>query len=82
MTGNEKFVTFMERANRGEFTATTNQELHEIVDGYVDLWRDDWNNDDIPLYEFLGMSQEEYKVFIERPCLLKQLVSNREQLAK
>ena len=49
--------------------------LLEEIDDYVDAWHESDSEDTI--YEFLGMSQKEYRMWVENDSMLKYIVKGR-----
>ena len=49
---------------------------HEI-DDFVDAWHD--GNDPRTLSDFLGMTDEEYAIWVERPETLREILNARQQ---
>lgn len=47
----------------------------EDIDLYVDAWHD--GSDSRELHEYLGMTWEEYQLWVERPESLRYIVSSR-----
>lgn len=47
------------------------------IDDYVEKWHD--TDTDISIYEFLGMTEEEYLLWVENDFYLKYIVSAHEQ---
>jgi hypothetical protein len=56
----EQHVPFMVRARRGDFL-----DIRKILDDEVDLWHN--SPSELSLHEWLGMSEEEYTLWVERP---------------
>lgn len=52
----------------------------EVEDKEVDNYIDDWHNNTIvPLHEFLGLSKEEYNIWLNNPSALPAIVKAREE---
>jgi hypothetical protein len=59
----------------------------DVVDpeNQIDDWIDRWHEDEfeqlskVSLHAFLGMTQEEYSLFVERPELLRSIIIARQQ---
>lgn len=49
------------------------EEIHE----FIDRWHE--GSDPRELHEFLGMTREEYRVWVERPEMLQTIVFARKQ---
>ncbi|KGK89374.1 hypothetical protein DP73_09970 [Desulfosporosinus sp. HMP52] len=45
--------------------------LLEEIDDYIDFWHD--NDIEATIYEFLGMSQKEYRMWVENDKILKYI---------
>jgi len=61
-------MNIIERAVAGEFDGKPIDELLEAIDDEIDKWHSpEHDDDDSKLHEFLGMSWEEYKFFVEKP---------------
>ena len=58
-------MPFIDLCLRGE------ADLSEI-DDYVEKWH--LSKDDIPIYEFLGMTREEYALWVEKPQTLRSIL--------
>lgn len=63
--------TFIERALDGETT-----DIDECIDNEIDHWHDSFM-DDIELHEYLGMTWEEYAMWVENPNSLQSIIDNR-----
>ena len=48
------------------------EELWINIDDYVDEWHE--SDTDMELFEFLGMSQLEYAIWVEKPFALKYII--------
>ncbi|MFG2410941.1 hypothetical protein [Streptomyces goshikiensis] len=44
------------------------------IDSYVDAWHDT-EDGDLELHEFLGMTWDEYRLWVEKPSTLRYIVS-------
>jgi hypothetical protein len=66
----ERRKTFLELYMNGEVLA-------EEIDDYVDKWHDD--SGDQPIYEFLGMSKQEYSLWLRDPDVLPHIVRARRE---
>jgi capsid protein len=62
--------TFLERYLNGEVLA-------EEIDDYVDLWHEDPDAKEI--YEFLGMTREEYSLWLRDPDMLPHVARARRE---
>lgn len=51
------------------------QVLPEEIDDYVDKWHDDSGNQ--PIYEFLGVSKQEYFLWLRDPDVLPHIIRAR-----
>jgi hypothetical protein len=60
--------TFVERCLQGR------ANLDEI-DDYIDEWRN--STDDRELHDYLGMSWDEYRLWVERPAALRHILFSR-----
>lgn len=47
------------------------------VDDYVDAWHEDTTSEDIELYEYLGMTWQEYSLWVTNPNILGLIVDAR-----
>ncbi len=47
------------------------------VDDYVDAWHDNSSSEDVELYEYLGMTWQEYSLWITNPNILGLIVDAR-----
>ena len=59
---------FVDLCLRGDVSA-------DRIDDFVDLWHD--GDSEVPLAEFLGLSDEEYALWVERPKSLSTILSTR-----
>lgn len=50
----------------------TGEALFDDIDDYIDIWHD--SQGDEPIYEFLGMTQEEYARWVKNPDCLSQII--------
>ena len=65
-------ITFIEKCLSGD-------ALYEDIDDYVDIWHDSNSTDE--LYEFLGMTRQEYWLWVRNPDILPQIVqAHKEKL--
>lgn len=55
---NKPIMTFMEMLKKG-------LAEWKDIDDFIDIWHESESDDE--LYEFLGMSLDQYKLFVERP---------------
>ena len=62
--------TFMDRAVRGDVT-----DPDKEVDDAIDAWHEGATC--VPLWEFLGMSREEFDQFVTKPSSLRAMVEAR-----
>src|SRR4051794_32934853 len=62
--------TFVDLCLRGE-------ALAEEIDGYVDAWHEGGTGQ--PIYDFLGMTREEYSLWVERPDSLTMILEARKR---
>jgi hypothetical protein len=65
--------TFIDLCLRGEV-------VQDEIDDFVDLWHED-ETDDRPIHEFLGMTKEEYDLWVEQPGALRLILAAREERA-
>jgi hypothetical protein len=65
-------TSFFERYSRGE-------ALPDEIDDFIDLWheRADDRARTLPLHEYLGLSREEYEVWVRFPDALPQILIAR-----
>ncbi len=47
------------------------------VDDYVDAWHDDNASEDTELYQYLGMTWQEYSLWVTNPSILGEIVAAR-----
>lgn len=50
----------------------TGEALIEEIDNYIDRWHD--GDSELEIYEFLGMTQIEYRLWVEDNSILKEIV--------
>lgn len=62
--------TFIERCLSGN-------ALLDDIDDFVDAWHDDVGGQDQTLSEFLGMTELEYEMWVERPSSLRLILFMR-----
>jgi hypothetical protein len=48
------------------------------IDDYVDYWHDN-NEDDVDLHKFLGLTKEDYKLWVEDHYSLKHVLDERKR---
>jgi hypothetical protein len=46
---------------------------HTEIDDYIHEWHE--GNSELPLYEFLGMTENHYKIFVVKPEELKNIIN-------
>ncbi|MEW6237245.1 MAG: hypothetical protein AB1656_17820 [Candidatus Omnitrophota bacterium] len=63
--------TFIEKCLKGS-------ALLDEIDDYIDAWREDESGEE-ELYEFLGMTKEEYSLWVTDPDVLPFIVMARKQ---
>lgn len=63
--------TFMDKTLRGEV-------LMDEIDDFVEAWHDD-ETTDLSIAPYLGMTQEEYDLWVEKPGALRLIVAAREE---
>ncbi|MFD3688335.1 hypothetical protein ACFWTE_26345 [Nocardiopsis sp. NPDC058631] len=61
-------ITFVEAALSGHAGL-------EDIDLYIDAWHD--GDDDRDLHDYLGMTWDEYRLWVERPESLRYIISSR-----
>jgi hypothetical protein len=66
--------TFMELCLRGEV-------VQDEIDDFIDLWHEE-EHDERPLHEFLGMTRQEYDLWVEQPGALRLILAVREEHAE
>jgi hypothetical protein len=64
----EPETTFVEKCLSGEAVA-------DEIDDYIDQWHEECGTGE--LYEFLGFTQEEYALWVDRPEALGQILDAR-----
>jgi ABC-type arginine transport system ATPase subunit len=47
------------------------------VDEYIDFWHDDSSSENVELYEYLGMTWQEYSLWVTSPNILGLIVDLR-----
>lgn len=62
-------TTFIQQCLRGD-------ALSSDVNDFVDAWHE--AGTDLPLYAFLGMTHDEYKLWLEKPAALDLIISARQ----
>jgi hypothetical protein len=55
------------------------EALLDDIDDYVDLWHDGEGGPDVSLADFLGFSDEEYKLWAEKPASLPSILDARKR---
>jgi hypothetical protein len=63
-------TSFIERCISGD-------AFLDEIDNYVDVWHDDSVSEDVELYEYLGMTWQEYSLWITNPNILSSIVDAR-----
>jgi hypothetical protein len=63
-----KNITFIDKCLNGDVKL-------ETIDDYISEWHD--NDDERPLYDFLGLTKDEYSLWVENPQLLNYIISLR-----
>ena len=53
------------------------QVLPEEIDDYVDEWHD--SDSEVPIFDYLGMSQQEYRLWVHDPDILPFIITARTQ---
>lgn len=66
-------ISFVDRALRGEIL-----NLEEIDDA-IDAWHT--NESGVPLHEYLGLTFEEYQVFVVQPSMLQGILATRKLMS-
>lgn len=66
----QKSRTFIEKFLEGEVSA-------DDIDDYVDAWHA--GTTDTPIYQFLGLSKEEYTQWLRDPGALTQIAQSRRE---
>jgi len=64
-------VTFMELCLAGRV-------VQDEIDDYIDLWHEDEMATE-PLHDFLGMTKDEYDLWVEQPGALRLILAAREE---
>jgi hypothetical protein len=62
--------TFMELCLRG-------QVVQDEIDDFIDLWHEEHDERSLP--EFLGMTQQEYDLWVEQPGALRLILAARDE---
>ncbi|GEM_PF-563888 len=57
----------------------TGESLPAEIDDYVDLWHDGKAGHHLELYEFLGMTWDEYSLWAARPSILPAIITARKK---
>ena len=60
-----KEITFIEMVKAGQCSI-------DEIDDYIDKWHDEYHGN-LKLYEYLGMTQEEYNQWLTNPNSLKTM---------
>jgi len=63
-------TSFIERCISGD-------AFLDEIDDYVDVWHDDNTSDNIELCEYLGMTWQEYSLWVTNPNILGLIVDTR-----
>lgn len=69
--------TFIESAVAGAY-----DDLHDGFEDAVEKWHTSGGNEHLELYNFLGMTRDEYRRVVESPSALEQVVSERRALVQ
>lgn len=64
-------TTFIEKCLNGDV-------LYEDIDDYIDIWHESDSDDE--LFEFLGMTREEYAIWVKNPDTLPQIIANHQSV--
>ena len=64
------FKTFIDKCVSGEIIDL------DTIDDWVDAWHTDTNGEE-PLHEFLGMTWEEYGLWVCHPSVLDEIIEVR-----
>jgi hypothetical protein len=65
-----KMQTFVERCLIGSATP-------DEIDSYIDRWHDSDIGTEIPLHQFLGMSDQEYSLWLRDPNAIQAILQAR-----
>ncbi len=57
----------------------TGESLPAEIDDYVDLWHEGKAGRHLELYEFLGMTWDEYSLWAARPSILPAIITARKR---
>jgi len=63
-------TSFIERCISGD-------AFLDEIDDYVDIWHDDSTSEDVELHEYLGMTWQEYSLWVTNPNILGSIVDAR-----
>lgn len=63
-------ISFIEKCISGD-------AFLDEIDDYIDVWHDDNTLEDIELYEYLGMTWQEYSLWVINPNILGLIVDTR-----
>lgn len=67
-------MTFIDRVINGEVS-----DIDTAVDDAIDEWHT--SNTGMELYEFLGLTREEYTLFVIKPSLLKSIIEAKSKIS-
>jgi hypothetical protein len=63
-------MSFIERCLSGD-------AFLDEIDEHVDVWHDDNTSENIELYEYLGMTWQEYSLWVTNPNILGLIIDTR-----
>lgn len=66
-----EITTFIEKCLNGDV-------LCDDIDDYIDIWHESDSEDE--LFEFLGMTREEYALWVKDPDALPQIIANHQPI--
>jgi hypothetical protein len=70
MSNSGSTATFMDAVLAGD-------ALHQDIDEWIDAWHESPAEDTTELHDYLGMTWEEYRLFVERPESLRFALAAR-----
>jgi hypothetical protein len=65
-----RHITFIDHAIRGQVL-----DIDKEIDDAIEVWHT--SNTGMELYEFLGLTREEYAKFVIKPSMLKSIIEAR-----
>jgi ribosomal protein L21 len=53
----------------------SDEELNDLIDNHIDNWHE--SNSNLSVYEWLGLTETEYKEFVESPSSLRKILESK-----